>query len=264
MTIDEYRKQWLRWHRIYERKAYFILRRGILNSLSQIPINELQEDNYTSLIRIALDNDQMVKAYEELYTTIGLQHGRRVLKDIENQTKDLFSDTFASKVIEFIFRYSGSRIKTVSETLADFILDEIAKGKLRGQSISEIVSGIIKRRSFYRYQLLRIARTETTAAAGFASDVASSTSGLVLEKVWISAQDGRTRIVPEDSYDHYNMNLKRVDDGQPFRVPRKNGGFELLMFPADPEGSAGNVINCRCSMVKVGKTDAEGNLIFRF
>jgi hypothetical protein len=263
MTINEYRKQWLRWHRIYERKAYYILLRGVLKSMSRIDVNVLTEDNYEGYIRTALDNSDVINAYSELYSTIGLQHGKRVLKDLERQQKDAFTDTFINKVIEFIFRYSGTRIKSVTDTLADYILDEIAKGKLNNKTISEIVTGLMKRRSFYRYQLLRIARTETTAAAGYASDVASSTSGLILEKVWISAQDSRTRVVPEDSYDHYHMNLVRVDDGQPFKVRKKGGGFELLRFPADPEASAGNVINCRCSIVKVGKRDSDGNLMYR-
>lgn len=264
MTINEYRKQWLRWHGIYERKAYNILRKGMRKSLAYINVDELTNENYVTNIRTALDNDELTKAYTELYLTIGLQHGRRVLKDIERQTKDIFSDKFRLKVAEFIFRFAGTRIKTVNETLADYILDEIAKGRLSDRSIANIVTDIIKTRSFYRYQLLRIARTETTAAAGYASDVASSESGIVLEKVWISAQDSRTRVVPEDSYDHYHMNMVRVPDGQPFKVRNKNGGVELLQFPADPNGSAGNVINCRCSMLKVGKRDANGKIIYRF
>lgn len=263
MTINDYRKQWLRWHRIYERKAYYILRKGMLRSMAKIPVNELTDDTYESVIRIALSNNEMVKTYEELYTTIGLQHGRRVLKDIDKQTKDIFSDDFRRKVVEFIFRYAGTRIKTVSDTMTDFILDEIAKGKLQNKTVSEIVTALMKRRNFYRYQLLRIARTETTAAAGYASDTASSSSGILLEKVWVSAQDDRTRVVPEDAYDHYHMNLKRIDDGQPFEVKRKGGGVELIRFPADPEASAGNVINCRCSVVKVVKRDEDGNIIYR-
>jgi len=34
----------------------------------------------------------------------------------------------------------------------------------------------------------------------------------------------------------------------PFKVPYGFGSFEALMFPGDPDGSAGNIINCRCPM----------------
>lgn len=264
MTLEQYRRQWARYHRIYERRSYFILRRAFIKSISDIDLSTANESNYDTILKNGFTQQAIQDAYVELYTTIGLQHGRRVLRDIERESKSLFSDTFERDVIRFIVEFGGRRITTVSNTFLDFILHEIAISSFEGTSISQVVTNILKRRNLYRWQLLRIARTETTAAAGYASDTASSTTGLVLEKLWVSARDPRTRITPEDEFDHFNLNGMRVDDGEPFEVDRKSGGTEFLRFPGDPMGSAGNTINCRCSVVKIPKRDSNGNIIRRF
>jgi hypothetical protein len=33
------------------------------------------------------------------------------------------------------------------------------------------------------------------------------------------------------------------------------------MFPGDPKGSAGNVVNCRCSVAQVVRRDKDGNIM---
>ena len=77
-----------------------------------------------------------------------------------------------------------------------------------------------------------------------------------MDKVWISALDARTRQAPDSKFDHYDMNQKRVPLDKPFNV-----SGEKLMFPGDPKGSGGNVINCRCSVAQVVRRDKDGNII---
>ena len=115
---------------------------------------------------------------------------------------------------------------------------------------------LIKSRNFYRWQALRIARTETTAASNYAATVSSSVSGVLMDKVWVSALDARTRQEPESRFDHYHMNQVRVPLEEAFNV-----SGEKLMFPGDPKGSAGNVVNCRCSVAQVVRRDKDGNII---
>lgn len=261
MTIDQYRKQWLRWRRVYERKGFTICRKAIRKTAQGINLELINENNYETVIRSGITNVDIFNAYYDFYRVIGEQHGRRIMRDIRNQEKDLFSDAFNRQLISFLTNFAGSRIRSVTDTLADYIINQITDGLNDNLTIREIVSGIVQKRSFYRWQILRIVRTETTAAAGYAADVASSTSGIVLEKVWVSATDPRTRVVPEDSFDHLSMNQVRVADGQLFEVPRKTGGVELMRFPGDPNAGAGNVVNCRCSMIKVAKRDENGRIV---
>ena len=55
-------------------------------------------------------------------------------------------------------------------------------------------------------------------------------------KIWVATLDGNTRDA------HAGADGQEVPIDMPFNV-----GGEALMFPGDPNGSAENVINCRCS-----------------
>jgi hypothetical protein len=62
--------------------------------------------------------------------------------------------------------------------------------------------------------------------------------GVKFNKKWLTRLDGNERPT------HADANEQTREPSQPFSV-----GGEPLMFPGDPRGSAGNVINCRCQMI---------------
>ena len=82
---------------------------------------------------------------------------------------------------------------------------------------------------------LTIARTETHSAFNASNQFAVERSELATEKEWMSALDERTR------ESHVTANGQRVPLKADFIV---NG--EPLQYPGDPNGSAANIINCRC------------------
>jgi hypothetical protein len=121
---------------------------------------------------------------------------------------------------------------------------------------------IVNSRNFYRWQAMRIARTETTASANFGAIESGKVSGYVMEKVWISARDTRTRRKPDDKYDHYHMNGVKVPQDGVFVFNESDlFGADKLEYPGDPKGKAGNLVNCRCSVGIVPKRDENGNLV---
>jgi len=101
---------------------------------------------------------------------------------------------------------------------------------------------------FYKWQALRIARTETTIAMNTATNQAGIDSGVLIKKEWISAGDGNER--PS----HRELNGDSVELGQQF----SNG----LMYPGDPSGAADEIINCRCTFLQVPVRDKNGDIIF--
>lgn len=107
---------------------------------------------------------------------------------------------------------------------------------------------------FPRYRIERIARTEVIGASNWATNAgaqeASDELGLELVKEWIATNDARTRDMIDDEFDHRAMDTKKVLMDQPFMVPSRSGR-EPLMFPGDPAGSAGNIINCRCTIAYI-------------
>jgi hypothetical protein len=95
-----------------------------------------------------------------------------------------------------------------------------------------------------RRQAVTVARTETLRVANqgrYLGYQQAADMGIDMDKRWIATKDSRTRD------DHVDMHMVTVPLDEPFEMP--NG--DEMMYPLDPNGSAENVINCRCTSVSV-------------
>lgn len=263
MTITQYRKRWLKQHSQYEKIAYKIFIKHFREISNNIPFTELTEENYIMLIEQSITTNDFIKAYYEMYKDVGIIHGKRIGKSINEQIKDFtlsnFLSLFDKRLLTWLLQNSAYRITTVRLTLIKYIQEVIAFGISDGKSIGQIVNDLkklINSNNYYRWQMLRIVRTETTAAANYAATTAAEVSGVIVEKVWISSQDVRTRRPPKSIYNHFNMNGIKVGQFEKFNV---NGDF--VLYPGDPKGAASNTINCRCSASLVVKRDKDGRII---
>jgi hypothetical protein len=97
------------------------------------------------------------------------------------------------------------------------------------------VQSMFKDMEFFR--AARIARTSGTGAFERGQVIAFQDAGIE-EKEWLAMPGARLA--------HAEAHGQRVKREEPFLV-----GGESLMFPGDPTGSAGNVINCRCTQLPV-------------
>lgn len=211
-------------------------------------------------IEMTIDTRLMRDSYAKIYEGIGFRHGDRVGKSINMQLKEYTTDKFRPVFLRNLAKYFANpknkfkkRIKSVEEVYVDNITKLLATRLDKGQTIEQAqraVRKIVNKPNFNRMQALRIARTETTAAANFAATQAGGVSGFVMQKEWISALDSRTRD------DHASTNGQKRPEKVAFSV-----GGEALMFPGDTRGSAGNVINCRCTVAMIPARDRSGNLI---
>ena len=267
MTIEKYRKQWLRQHKAYEKLAYKKFVEGFKSLGNSIPFYFMTIENYNEILNTNFKQELFFNIYYDVYKEVGIAHGERIRRQINTQVKDFTLSAFISEfertLLTWLFNNAVERVTTVRKTYLEFLRMLIAEQVEQGKTISQIATEIqtkVNQRDFYRYQALRIARTETTAAANHATMVASDNSRFELNKVWISAVDSRTRRPPKAEFNHVAINGTIVEKEKPFQVP-KVGGFENLMFPGDPKGSAGNVINCRCTIALVPRKDENGNLI---
>lgn len=134
------------------------------------------------------------------------------------------------------FEQAQAIIQKATEDAIAEGLGEIETARLIQSRINEAGGELSRLRS------RMIARTESHSASTASTQMAAKASGLPMEKEWISA--GLT----ERSRDiHYHtMNGQKVGIDEPFTVPKRDGGTELLMVPGDVNGSAENVISCRC------------------
>jgi len=87
----------------------------------------------------------------------------------------------------------------------------------------------------------RIAATSVQTAFETGQDEAWSQADLY-GSAWLSMRDSRVRS------GHREADTQKRQLGTPFDVaPRRDRPTEELSFPGDPEGSAGNIIHCRCT-----------------
>jgi len=252
---------YLKLHRIYERKAYRIVQKHVAEMLLKIPFNNVSLSTYEATIQSNITKEKVFLMYRELYETIGITHGNRINKEIEKVKKAnvLFNELLLREILLFLSTDGGVKITSVRDTLASDIIKTIKDSLGDNATIVDLQNAIYalisKSQSFYKWQALRIARTETTSASNFAAMKAAEESDLVMEKMWISVQDNRTRITP---FDHLDMNGVKQDLEKPFFV-----GGQNIQYPGDIKASPGNVINCRCTVAFIPKRDADGMLIIK-
>ena len=134
----------------------------------------------------------------------------------------------------------------ITDTTRDNMRKILTKGMQEGWSINDMMRELEKLGiNAYRAEL--IARTETTRAANQGALLGAVSTGLQTVKEWISVNDDRTRRIPRDKFDHLHMDGKQVPTDMPFTVPG-TGSIDIMEYPGDPNGSAGNVCNCRCTV----------------
>jgi len=263
-SITAYRHTYSRWLKQYERQAYKLLQSTFDKWGRNIPFAIMSESNYSDVLNNVISDDPMIRTYETMYTEIGLVHGKRTGRQINRELKFFkpgdFESVFLNNIGDFLRSFGGERIESVEKTYVEYIKTLLSTRLQEGKTIFEAakeIQELVRKPNFYRWQALRIARTESTTAANYAATKANDVTDFVMEKIWISALDSRTRRTPPDKYDHQDLNGKKVDPDEPFTTSRG----EKLMYPGDPSGSAGNIINCRCSVAYRAKRDKDGNLI---
>ena len=127
--------------------------------------------------------------------------------------------------------------KTLAESLEEGDGLEVMKDKLQKASAS-----VFQELSDVRSYL--IARTETGASVNFGQMATYQATGIE-KKEWISTLDDRTRET------HIIMDGKVANIDETFEVENIEGGVDNMLYPSDPNGSAGNVCNCRCVVAPV-------------
>ena len=249
---------WERLQYMYERKTYRIVQKHIKKILGEIPLNNISLSNYQILIYSNITDEKIRDLFVDIYKEVGFDYSKRIKKELDRNTKNiLFSESFLQDILIFLAGEGGVKIVSVRGTLIEDIIKAI-QDKLKNDTslialqdaIFEIVN---KSQQFYKYQALRIARTETTFASSFAAMREASKSNFELTKEWIAAKDDRTR------RDHRLENGQIVDFNEPFIM----ADGSQMQYPGDPKGKASQVINCRCTIGFKAKRDKDGNIIFK-
>ncbi len=132
-----------------------------------------------------------------------------------------------------------SKVTNIGPNISARLMDELSTGVGKGESIDDLTDRIDTVFNIGDNIAERIARTETHGAAESTTHDSASAiaaAGYQVTKQWVATEDSRTRP------DHADADGQEVDISETFQV-----GDDELQFPGDPDGSAEQTVNCRCS-----------------
>ena len=259
-------KQFLRRQRVYENRYARLFLADLANQYRKAATEYASGGTGIGVIR----PEDYEATYKKLYTQCIVSEAQitwdMYIEPLTNERKDIFDDIadFLSEGLErsglislwrrlsqdYLQIYITQRLANVADTTRKAISKVIESGVNEGLGAEQIARNIQKetKGEINKNRSRLIARTETVNAMNRGKRLSIVSSNLLWEKKWIATNDDRTRKT------HLHMNLEGyVEFEQPYLV---NG--ELLMYPGDPSGTAGNVINCRCSEIYQVRRDADG------
>lgn len=264
MNVRQYQRKWEARERIYtNRYARQFFR--LLNSIWKRSAKQYEETGTFSITE-----DDFLPTYRRLYDRITLSEAKIVVEQIEKETKttkdifdalaQLFTGSLGDETVRFVSNlmqqyfdvYVMQRLREVSENTRAQIQFSLQQGIEQGLPARDIARLITRRApEVNRTRAVRIARTEAVTAANRAQLLSHEASPFVYEKSWLPVVDNRTRPA------HIAMNPRNfIALWDNFIV-----GGEEMIAPGDATASAGNVINCRCSMLYQLKRGENGRPI---
>lgn len=255
-----YHTRSLAYENIYTPKIQKVL---LLQIKAVIGILRMQGANI-ALSSLVIDKQGIQDVLIAMWYAIFPAAARSTTRQLEDQygeelSRRKFFDTPNAYWLQIINEYILASVPGQVSEITDFTREWIRRKLVRGieqqMSIDEIVQSMIDS-DISAARARVIARTNITGIMNAAGKVAAKETKILLKKLWISAQDNRTRRIPRDRYDHLHMDGVVVNIDEKFNV---NG--DLIDFPGDPNGQAANIIQCRCTTAYEAVRDSQGRII---
>jgi len=187
------------------------------------------------------------KWWRGLFADAGLPMCRSTARDLNQAKAAEDDDLWLDALEDYARERAGNNIVIVSDTLRDSLI-EILQEELQADltvGVEKLTKRIYaKYQSIAKWQVRRIAQTETMISMADAANVAAGTLDIAFTKQWCVSGLGNTR----DS--HLLMDGVEVDQDEPFTL---EGG--QMMYPHDTSmgALASEIINCACSCIRIPK-----------
>ena len=137
-------------------------------------------------------------------------------------------------------RTSLDKLVGVNDETRSQLMDTLLEGLDAEEPLDNLVNRVLDVfREATTTRAQRIARTTTTQSIN-ASQLQAWQTEKVGKKMWLTSRDEKVR----DAHTAVDGQTVKMSDS--FVVAGEN-----LAYPGDPEGSAGNIIQCRCFMIPV-------------
>ena len=151
-------------------------------------------------------------------------------------------------ILQLINNTARTQVEKINET-TEKIVEKISKKAVESGMTVEETSKEIKKSivGMSKTRATRIARLETIGGSNMASLASAEQVSGKVKKYWINTKDTRTRKTHRKAGIQYNKN-NAIELEETFKV-----GKTKLRYPADKNGSAEEIMNCRCTIGYVRK-----------
>ena len=186
-----------------------------------------------------------------------MQGGRENAIKVMNGKKDISKIDYVVITNEmfskWVDRYGLLKSEEINQTTKKQLLEKMRKALAESidegeglentkERLMEATKGVFDEMTDVRAYL--IARTETGASVNMGQMATYEATGIE-QKEWIATLDDRTR------ESHIMIDGTILPMSETFEVENTEGGVDNMLYPSDPNGSAGNVCNCRCTIAGV-------------
>lgn len=236
--------------------AKSIEKNGVSASISQLGLN--------------LWEKELIKVFEKMYKESVVLFGNAVYRSIKieaNQKGETFgfNAQWTKEILEFLMAQGFVLVSNITQTTKKRLIEIATNGVQEGLSVDQITKLILddKELEYSNMRARRIVRTEVMRGSNIGAMKGAEAHGFYVDKQWISARDSRTRRIPDDEFDHVELDGVIVPFDQPFTSTGKKGEAVVAMQPGDISAPPGFTINCRCTVGFIPKRDANGRLIMK-
>lgn len=200
-----------------------------------------------SAINSAPDYNAIKQAYNNVYQKVGGDFAKKTynaVKPLAKAKDDGLTEEWQKQMERFLDAYGATRVVAVADQTGVRFKQEVNKvikdGVARGLSIDDIKRNLVSNiEGMSSIRARTIARTEVVGASNQGSLIGAQSSGLMLDKVWLTAHN---KVPPRPTH--------KAADGQTVSMYEKfKVGTEEMNAPGDVTASPEEVINCRCTII---------------
>lgn len=192
----------------------------------------------------ALPSYPLYTVLNDLYYSVGPEWARVIKSTFSKSSGSMGFNPYIAALMR---SYYSTDLLNNAELMTSYsrqiIVDVLNKASTEGWSFDRIANELVKHPEFNKMRAMRIARTETVAAANGAALIYAQDSGLNMNKIWIAVKDRRTR------HSHENVSTAPIPMNDEFKV-----GSAYMMHPGAKYQNNGfavpafELVNCRCTM----------------
>ncbi len=250
---ENWAASWLPIEREYQEamRRFFLRQQRILTAKLKAAWNELAGKSATKeaadqiVARVVFDlkkeGDKMRVINNIFFDKASQLGARQTLSEVAGLAGDELADAAQSATQQAWLKgkkvISSFKISKVNEVTQELVGRQLRQGLDAGEGLKDLTERVRITLGSNRARAQRIARTQTAGAVGSGRHAGMKAAGVEL-KGWLTSRDNNVRASHKAAEAAYA-------DGIPVDQPFEVAG-EALMYPGDPNGSAGNIANCRC------------------